>query len=99
MRTYRRAFALVVLAGTVLTGITFAQGRGQRGFGGDDAAGIAQVLQGVPQAPLSAAEKAGLFLMREEEELARDVYTHSRRSGASPCSQTSPRARAPTWRR
>lgn len=75
MNAYRKAFAVAALAGTVLTGITFAQGGGQGGFGGDDAAGIAQVLQGVPQAALSTAERAGLLLMREEEKLARDVYT------------------------
>lgn len=38
-------------------------------------AGTSQVAANLPYQELSASEKAGLILMREEEKLARDVYT------------------------
>jgi hypothetical protein len=74
MSYFQRVVTVAVFTGTLLTAIVFAQGGNQGGFGGDDTAGISQVIQSVPSAPLSESERAGLLLMREEEKLARDVY-------------------------
>jgi hypothetical protein len=75
MKTSRMAFIAAALAAALAAGTAFAQGPGAGGFGGDDTSAVAQVLQAVPRAPLSEAERSGLLLMREEEKLARDVYT------------------------
>ena len=62
--------ALILL--TLMTFSLAAQGNsGTTGFTG----GIETALQSVAKAPLSDAEKQGILLMREEEKLARDVYT------------------------
>lgn len=52
-------------------------GRGQgqgAGSGTNQQAGLATLVANMPMQDLSAAEKAGLIKMREEEKLARDVY-------------------------
>ena len=52
-------------------------GKGAKGGGGGGAGRNADAVSATNEAPatLTDAEKAGLLLMREEEKLARDVYT------------------------
>mgnify|MGYP001054375835 CR=1 FL=1 len=75
MKTSFTMFIVATLAMTVLAGTASAQTQAQGSFGGDDTAGMTQLLQTVPSSALSEAERAGLLLMREEEKLARDVYS------------------------
>ena len=53
-------------------GMGMGMGMGVRGWG--DCGGC-QALASLPKQDLSSAEVAGLSYMREEEKLARDVYT------------------------
>ena len=55
------------------------QGRGNAAFGGNSTQGycmqqITASLQGIPAGDLTAEDREGLMLMREEEKLAHDVY-------------------------
>ena len=71
-----RSIVIAGLAMLIIAGTAWAQqGNGQGGPGsGNEMAGMDVVIQGIPSAPLSAAERAGLIYMYEEEKLARDVY-------------------------
>ncbi len=72
---------------TTLAGIAFAagillapqdanaRGMGHGRGGGGQQGGLATIIAGLPMQELSAEEEVGLTKMREEEKLARDVYT------------------------
>ncbi len=65
--------SVALLAGMFMMPLTCnAQGRG-RGMG-NQMGSLSTVITQLPMQDLSAQEKEGLLLMREEEKLARDVY-------------------------
>ena len=70
MRTIR----LTALATMVILTAAGAFAQGGQGWGGGGKGDCAK-LDGLPAGTLSEAEKAGLLFTREEEKLARDVYT------------------------
>ena len=79
--TRKTFFIMVVMLAALISGV-YAQarsnGRGGAGGFGQDASfveGISSVLEALPMEELSPEDIDGLMLMREEEKLARDVYS------------------------
>ena len=61
------AATLLLLTGTWLPALG---GNVRGGWSGS----LPQIIEELPESPLSEDEKAGILLMREEEKLARDMY-------------------------
>lgn len=71
--SFRVVMITMVLAFITLVPVLAQQG-GRRGNGGGDE-NIDSIVAQIPASELDSGEIAGLLLMREEEKLARDVYT------------------------
>ncbi len=76
MKNYKNAFAALFMVAVLVIGLSScSKSSNTPGVTGNAAANLKIQVSGLPYEALSESEKSTLIFMREEEKLARDVYT------------------------